>query len=299
MLGLLFVGLACMLWAIDSLFRYPLLGSGISATRIVFSEHLLLTCIFIPVLTKSFKKVWNGLVSNLFYFLIIGGLGSALATLCFTHAFKLINPSLVILLQKLQPLVAIILARIVIGEKIKKEFIGWALICFVGSFLIIYQDIFPGIASLNFSKEFFSSKHLTGYALTLIAVVGWGSSTVFGKKLSIAEFNEKEIMAGRYLIGLLTLTPLLFFQDVEFDLNVSIWSKILIMTVSTGLFSMYFYYQGLKRITARLCTLMEMSFPLFAVCINWIYLNKPLSMTQIIGGGILLLSSTVIQIKKY
>ncbi len=62
---------------------------------------------------------------------------------------------------------------------------------------------------------------------------------------------------------------------------------------------MYFYYKGLKLISARACALAEMFFPFSAVVINWIFLGAKLSMVQIVGAIILLISSLVIQLKKY
>jgi hypothetical protein len=46
---------------------------------------------------------------------VIGGVGSAIATVAFTESFQFLNPSLVILLQKMQPVVAITLAAIVLA----------------------------------------------------------------------------------------------------------------------------------------------------------------------------------------
>ncbi|MBL6989505.1 MAG: DMT family transporter [Bacteriovoracaceae bacterium] len=300
MKGILFILAACTIWAIDTLFRYPLLGQGVSPLRIVFSEHLLLTVIFIPVLIKHWDKVWQTKVSHLFYFLVIGGGGSAVATLAFTKAFSIINPSLVILLQKFQPLVAILLARIVIGEKIGRNFSIWAAVCVIGGFLVAYQDIFPGLASLDFSSKLLDQKNLYGYLLTLLAVLGWGGSTVFGKKLSLEGFSEIEIMAGRFVFGFVCLLPFVQYSELISGANVyQVSGTIALMVLFTGVGSMYLYYQGLKRISARLCTLVEMFFPFCAVIINWIFLGAQLDFTQIIGGIMLLVGATVIQLMRF
>ena len=77
------------------------------------------------------------------------------------------------------------------------------------------------------------------------------------------------------------------------------YSKIALMVLVSGLLAMYLYYQGLRRIPARFCTLAEMFFPLMAVIVNWIFLDKSLSMVQISGGLILIAGSLVIQVKQY
>ncbi|PIK15346.1 EamA family transporter [Halobacteriovorax sp. JY17] len=299
MQGIFYILIACTLWAIDTLIRYPLLGEGVSASRIVFTEHLILTLFFIPLFVKKIKVFWQARVAYVFYFLIIGGLGSAIGTLAFTRAFSLINPSLVILLQKFQPIIAITLASIVLKEKMRKDFILWAIVCLIGGGLISYNDIAWGLKEVNFDRSLLDQKFLIGYGLTFLAVFSWGCSTVFGKKLSSCGFKEQEIMAGRFFMGLICLIPILLTGEIHMDSNPLTWGKILAMVVISGLLGMYFYYKGLKLVSARVGALAEMFFPFCAVIVNWIFLNQALTFQQILGGVLLLIGSTVIQLRHY
>ncbi|MBH46623.1 MAG: EamA family transporter [Halobacteriovorax sp.] len=294
MKGFLFIVAACLLWAVDTLIRYPLLFSGPSAQRIVFTEHLLLTLFLVPIAWKSRAVFWRAQVSHIFWFFIIGAIGSAYATLAFTKAFSLINPSLVILLQKLQPVVAIGLAHVLLGERIRASFLFWALLALFGAFLISSPDILPGLQNVSL----ISDNALYGYGLTLFAVIAWGSSTVFGKKLSSSGYNETQIMFGRFFAGLVALVPLFYTVGIELDFNLTINSKILAMVVISGLAGMWLYYMGLKRVSARVSALAEMFFPLCAVAINWIFLGKALEPVQIMGAALLILASTMIQLLK-
>lgn len=294
MKGFLFIVAACLLWAVDTLIRYPLLFSGPSAQRIVFTEHLLLVLFLLPIAWKSRATFWRAQVSHLFWFFIIGAIGSAYATLAFTKAFSLINPSLVILLQKLQPLVAIGLAHVLLGERIRASFLFWALLALFGAFLISSPDILPGLQNVSL----ISDNALYGYGLTLFAVIAWGSSTVFGKKLSGVGYDETQIMFGRFFAGLLALIPLFSIIGIELDFDLTINSKILAMVVISGLAGMWLYYMGLKRVSARVSALAEMFFPLCAVAINWIFLGKALEPVQILGAALLILASTMIQLLK-
>ena len=300
MLGIIFVVLAGVLWAVDTLIRYPLLFSGVSAEKIVFVEQLLLSIIFLPLLLKDAKKIGNIKLSTISYFIVIGVFGQAIGTLTFTKAFMLINPSLVILLQKLQPIVAITLAYFFLGEKIKKEFLLWAAVALTGGLLISSTDVMPGLARMDFSVALLSKESIWGYSLTLIAVVSWGASTVFGKKLSAQGFDEIQIMGGRFIFGLVFMTFYLFYKfgGLNLDWNMAMYGKISLMVLLSGLAGMYFYYKGLKLISARTCALAEMFFPFSAVVINWVFLGKGLEPVQIVGAGLLVISSVMIQLKK-
>lgn len=301
MLGIVFVILAGILWAIDTLIRYPLLGTGISAEKIVFVEQLFLSIIFIPLLLKDTKKFGGIKLSTISYFIVIGVGGQAIGTLAFTKAFMLINPSLVILLQKLQPLVAISLARVLLGEKIKKEFLIWAGVALVGGFLISSVDILPGLANLDFTMGLLSKNAIWGYTLALIAVGCWGASTVFGKKLSTQGFDEIQIMGGRFVFGLVFMTFYLYYRfgGLSLEWSAGTYGKLLLMVLLSGLAGMYFYYKGLKLISARACAVAELFFPFSAIVINWVFLGAKLLPVQIFGAILLIISSTVIQLKKY
>ncbi len=300
MLGFFLVLGACALWAVDTLIRYPLLGEGIGAFEIVFYEHLILTAIFSIVFFKSLPKISSLRKTHLLYFVVIGAIGSALSTLAFTKAFTILNPSLVILLQKFQPVVAIGLAHIVLGEKVQKLFVLWATVCLVGAFLISYEDI----SRLDFQNKtiqeiFFQKGALQGYFLVLFSVVGWGASTVFGKKLIKIGYQDEQVMGGRFILGFLSLLPFLFTDHHVFQHSVEIYGKVSLMVLVSGLLAMYLYYHGLRKISARSCSLTEMFFPFMAVVVNWLFLDATLSIVQISGGILLLIGSLIIQLKQY
>lgn len=297
MKGLLFIVLAATLWAVDSLIRYPLLTSGVSALKIVFYEHLFLGLFVFFQVFKSFRKFWQGQVSHIFYFLLVGGAGSALATLCFTKAMGLINISLVILLQKLQAVVAIFLAHWFLQEPVKRPFIFWGLICLLGAMLVSFHDL----SQIDFSdwQGLLGQQAFVGYGLTLIAVIGWGASTVFGKKLALAGYAEKELMAGRFFFALLVLTPWFYMKVGDPVLTYPEFSKILIMALISGMAAMFLYYHGLKMVSARVAALAEMFFPVAALALNWMILDAKITEVQIVGGALLTLGAAVIQFKKY
>lgn len=298
MWGIFSILAASFLWAFDTLIRYPLLGSGVSAISIVFYEHLLLSIFFLILFNTQLKEFFKAKISHYLYFFIVGVCGSAIATLAFTQAFKFLNPSLVIILQKLQPVVAILMAKAFLKEKLSSDFLLWALLALIGGLAVSYKD-------LSYLSQFKSLSELSlkgsgvGYLLVFISILGWGASTVFGKKLSMIGYNEKQIMAGRFMFGLMGTIPFVLMKPTVFTHSVEVYSKISLMVLLSGLFAMSLYYRGLKSVSAKNATLAEMSFPFFAVIVNWIFLDASLGIVQIAGGILLLVASSIIQIKRY
>ena len=300
MTGTFLVILACLFWGMDTLIRYPLVERGINPVTIVFYEHIALTVIFSLGLIPAIKRIGELKLADIFSFIIIGGVGSAIATVAFTESFQYLNPSLVILLQKFQPVVAILLSALVLKEEIQKQFLVWASICLIGGLLISSPDIvrFYDLLRSDFSTVT-SDGATRGYGLVGVSILGWGATTVFGKRLSMVGFETKSIMAGRFLIGLFVLIPFVKWDRSMILPQGEDYLRILIMVMISGALAMWLYYQGLKRLSARTTAIAEMFFPFFAIMVNWFFLGKQLTDLQLLGGGILILGSFIIQIKKY
>lgn len=300
MVGIFLVVLASFLWALDTLIRYPLVEKGINPLNIVFFEHIILTLLFGLPIIANIKRIGEFRLGDLFYFLFVGAIGSAFATVCFTESFQYLNPSLVILLQKLQPIVAIILAAIFLKEQIQQAFLFWAGVCLLGGYLVSAPDIarFYDLVVQDFGKVS-SDSALRGYALVGISIVGWGATTVFGKKLTMQGYTSKSIMGGRFMIGMIAMIPFIEWNTGMLFSDPTDYLRLVVMVLISGALAMYLYYQGLNKISAKSCAIAEMFFPFFAVIANWVFLGKQLSEVQLVGGGLLILGSLVIQLKKY
>lgn len=300
MSGIFFICVACLAWAIDTLIRYPLLGRGHSAGQIILFEHIFLTVLFIPSVVRLLKKLFSCNKEIIFSFFMIGGIGSALSTLAFTKAFTVLNPSLVILLQKLQPVVAITLSGIFLKEKIDTKFIFWSAICILAGLGVSYQQVFGGLDIKSLNELFTGNTPYLGVILSLFAVFGWGSATVFGKYLQTHYFKTNEIMSGRFFFGLLTSALLLILNpSIVSTFDQFFFKDILLLVLLSGVIGMFFYYRGLKKLPAKVATLAELFFPICAVIVNWLYLNSTLDWIQIISAVVLIFGSTIIQMRRY
>lgn len=298
MAGTFFIMIACFTWALDTLIRYPLLGAGYSTLQIVLIEHLTLVLFVSPMLWR-YRHVYRHMsLSGFLSLFFIGGIGSAVGTLAFTEAFHYLNPTVVILLQKLQPIVAILLAYWLLKETVEGRFLQWAAVILLGSFVMMWPDLRTlSNAQWHYSSDTISL--LKGYGYTLIAVIAWGAATVCGKYLSYQNIPANAIMSGRFVAGLLVLLPMALVQSDGLSLMTPVdLSLVVVMALLSGFIGMWFYYQGLKTIPAQLATLAELSFPVFAAVINWVFLDMGLTGYQIIGGMMLILGNIGLRMKQ-
>ncbi len=279
------VALAAFLWAIDAPFRKYLI-SGLSSTTIVFLEHILISVVVLVCLWpyfKEFKKLgWRGWLAVIF----IGAGGSALATVLFTQSFHYVNPSVAILLQKIQPLVAILLAVLVLRERLNKRFWLWAVLALAGAYIVSFPEITPSGLSLGSGA--------VGVFLALGAAFLWGGSTVLGRYL-LKNISWQAMTAVRFLTALLFLFLIQLYYGRLGEIGAASstdWLYVFIIAVVAGFVSLFIYYRGLKFTSASVATLAELTFPMAAVVINWIFLDAALTWMQIFGSTILLFAIT-------
>lgn len=284
--GPLFVIIAALLWSVDGLFRISLFS--LPPAVIVFYEHLLgailllfLFPLWLPEVKKMTKNEWLAMG-------VVSLLSGALGTIFYTSALinvKFTQYSVVVLLQQqLQPIWAIATAAILLKENITKRFFFWAALALVGAYFTTFKS---GFVDLNTGPG-----TLIAAAFALLAGLGWGSSTAISRyALLRVSFLTATVL--RFLLApLFALFFILAFNQTGAMITLSLdqFKTLLFITFSTGMVALSIYYYGLKRTPARITTLCELVWPASAVFIDYVTYGKTLSITQVLGIGVLLFS---------
>ena len=141
--GSLAIIIAASLWAMDSALFRPKLFTA-NAAVIVFLEHacaFLLMATFLYLSRNELKKLDK---KDWLTFGWIAVFGGAIGTIAITKAFFTVfiegvsSVSVIVLLQKLQPLFAIVLAWIILKERPRPTFYLWAGLALIGSYLTAF-----------------------------------------------------------------------------------------------------------------------------------------------------------------
>jgi drug/metabolite transporter (DMT)-like permease len=284
--GPLFVILAALLWSFDGLLRVTLYS--LPPTVVVFYEHLLGALFLLVVaakwvgdLKKMTRKEWIAIA-------IVACFSGALGTIFYTAALKYINFSsfsvVVLLQQQLQPIWAIATAAILLKEKLTKNFIWWAVLALVAAYFITFKDLQVNLAT--------GSGTIMAAVLAIGAGFMWGSSTAISKYV----LNKVSFLTGvatRFFLAPVFALLFVFGSHQTaalFTLSPAQWGTLLLITVSTGLLALGFYYYGLKKTPARITTLCELVWPASAIFIDYFMFHKTLSPTQIFGVVLLLIA---------
>lgn len=276
--------IAAMLWATDAPFRVHL-TQELSSNFIVLAEHFIDILFVLPILIWSFKDLKQLSWKRWLAVFVIAIGGSALASIAFTQAFTYVNPSVAILLQKLQPLLAIGLAAGLLKESLGKYFWLWTVLALAGAYLISFPNFVPRL----FEGEQWSP-NVIGILLALAAAVLWGASTVMGKYV-LQKIDFKLMTALRFVIAFIFLLIINISSNSIPQLSTVTgkdWLFLAIIAVASGVVSLFIYYRGLAFTKASIATIAELGFPLAAVVVNFIFLDERLAPAQIIGMAVLL-----------
>lgn len=287
--------IAASLWAIDALIRTPLTKTMPSAS-IVLYEHVIGLVVLSPVLFRSFSVILTLSKKTWIQVLLLSLVSSVGGTVLFTQALAssfatgdFITP---LLLQKLQPIIVIVLAAIVLKEKLDKKFLLWAPLALLGSYLMSFGLTKPQLT--------FAGKELV-VILSLGAALCWGTGTILSKAL-LSHYTYKQMTFLRFLAAI----PLAFIVAVSLGqfmlpglLTFDHVVRLTIISLSTGAVALLIYYAGLAKTNAHIATIAELMFPMVSILIGVTWLNpygapQTLSLIQI--TGIVLLLGSVYQI---
>jgi len=281
-----FVILAASLWAVDGIVLRPSLYI-LPVALVVFIESAIVALLLTPFMYKYFDDVKKLMLNDWLAFLGVAILGGAIGTMAITKALfyvNYVNLSIVILIQKLQPVFAISLAAIFLKEKQPREFFIWAALAIVGAYFMTFGLHIPNI--------FAGDKTTMAALFALLAALSFSSSTVLSKRalknvsFELGTYLRFAITSVIMLIIVVASGTLISVSDVS---TKQIYIFILI-AFTTGGPAIFLYYYGLKRIPASVASICELAFPLTAVILEFVLRDNILSPIQWAGALILLFS---------
>ncbi|WP_342574946.1 DMT family transporter [Paenibacillus sp. FSL M8-0142] len=278
--GFWLVVLGAALWGVDPLFRVILL-KNLTSAQIVLLEHIIISLIAIPVLWRNRVELrgigWRHVGALLF----ISWGGSALATILFTMGLSNGNLNAVLLLQKLQPLFAIMLASLLLKEKLPRHFGILLIVALAGTYLLTFGMTLP----IGHWNDFVQ----IGSLLSLGAAALWGGSTVMGR-LMVGKLKYETVTSLRFVLALPLLAFMTWNEGAAWNMPAfgtgafaAVSLNLIGQALLPGLLSLLVYYKGLTTTKASVATLAELSFPMVGVLINWIVFQEVVTSAQLLG----------------
>jgi drug/metabolite transporter (DMT)-like permease len=290
----IFIIIGASLWGIDGILLRPSLY-GLPVVLVVFIESTIITIILTPFFINKLQKLKSLKLKDWIVFGGVAFLGGAIGTMAITKALfyvNFVNLSIVILIQKLQPVFAIILAALFLHEKPPRKFFLWAGLAIIGAYLMTFGINIPNLGT--------GDKTVVATLFALLASFSFGSSTVLSKRALKNVGFELGTYIRFTITAIIMFIIVLAFGELGSVKNISENQTMIFIVIAliTGGPAIFLYYYGLKHISASVSTICELAFPLTAVLLEYSIRGNILGSIQWIGVFILLFSIVRVSLLK-
>ena len=284
--GAIAISIAAILWGVDGIVLTPALYN-LDVAFVVFMLHAIPFLIMNTFMYRQYRYLREFPSADLFLFIAIALTGGAIGTIAVVKALFLVEfkkLTIVILLQKLQPVFAIALATIILKEKLKRYYLVWASIAIVASYFLTFGTRLPDLQS--------GEKTVYAALFSLLAAFAFGSSTVLSKKVL---GNYSFYTATFYRYGFTSLFMLIYVLAAGLinsfgEVTPRNWLYFLIIAFTTGSGAIFLYYYGLRKVRAIISTICELFFPVSAIILDYLINHQVLSAIQWISAAVLIFS---------
>ena len=281
------VAVAATMWASDTYFRAQLIGH-LKPAQIVVIEDALVSLFLLAFLLRGIPELRHLDRRGWVAIGLIAVGPQAVATILFTQSFSYGHYAETFVLQQTQPLIAILLAWVILGERRRPWFWPTAALAFVGVYMVVFAQ--------NLTAPFSDLQHgrLEAGLYALGAAALWASGTVLGRfVLGKLSFTTTTALRFTLALPVLILVVVLQFGVSGFTHYQS--SDVLPffgIALIPGFIALLLYYRALASTPATLATIAEMAFPVAATFIASAPppygFNQPLYLPQFVGTGLLI-----------
>ena len=292
--GAMAICVAAILWGLDGIVLTPRLYS-LDIGLVVFIFHALPFLLMNIFMYKEYKHLRHFTKGDVLMFFLLSLLGGAVGTLAIVKALFLVQfqaLTIIVLLQKLQPVFAITLAALLLGEKLKRNFLLWSALAVTAGYFLTFGFQLPQMAA--------GSQTTLAAGFSLLAAFAFGSSTVFSKKV-LRKYSF--FTATFYRYAFTSVIMFLFILSTGILKNIPHitgfqWTIFAIIGITTGSGAIFLYYFGLTRIRAMLATICELFFPVSAIFFDYMVNDKILTPLQWISAGVLVFAILKLSLEK-
>lgn len=282
--GALAICTAAALWGLDGVVLTPRLVP-LAVPFVVFLLHAVPFALMQPVLHRCWGRLRDFDSRTWLVLLLVSLTGGLVGTLAIVKALFLVGfkqLSVVVLLQKLQPVFAILLAAVLLKERVTTRFLTWAALAIAGAYFLTFGFTPPDLTG--------GGSNVAAAVLAVVAAASFGAATVFGKLL-LGAVDFTTATFARY--GLTTVLTAVFLMVSGIGLPFGAttphhWVIILVISLTTGSGAIFLYYWGLTRVNATVATICELCLPLSAVVLDYAVNGARLGPWQWLGGLVLL-----------
>ncbi len=223
-----------------------------------------------PLRKESLKFSWRG------------GLSLGADIMLFFSALRLTTVANATVIGSCQPLIMLLIAGRLFGEKPKRHHWGLALLAMCGVAIVMFGS--TGVQG-------WSPK---GDLLSVATVAAWTGYFVFSK-ISSRHIESSQYTGATALICALFATPFALASGQVFDMpSGNAWIWLVVLSIGPGFTSHMLMNWSLSRIPAWLGSTLTLAIPVTATVMAWVFLGEEVVALQFVGMAVVLVALGVI-----
>lgn len=282
--GLGFIVTAATCWGFSSVVLLPRLYN-LSTDFVVLMQNLVPLAIMSCFMFREYASVLKLPKKDFLLLSIISLFSGVIGILAIVKALFLVNfhqLSLVVLVQKIQPVLTIILASIFLKEKVSVRFGLWSTVVLLGIYLITFGFNLP-IADEG-------SVFLLACSLSILSAFSFSINTIASKHLT-ANIQFPTMIFGRFLMATIFSAIICIYSGTIWsfkDMTINNWIIFFVSFITLGPVSMYIYYYGLKKVKATVSAMGELALPFSVIILDYLINGTCFTFVQWIGSAMII-----------
>lgn len=258
---------------------------AISSTQIVLGRTVIATIVFLLVFLLTSKKLeYKNILKNLHY-LLLAGVSLAFSWIFLFESFNYSSVSVSVWITYLQPIIVILLAPILLKDKLNLLKIVCILLSIVGLYFV------SGIDINNFEVN-------KGVWLALLSATTYALIVILNKKMkNIDGLNTTFIQMS---FAALTMIVYVFFvkgEVISFPDTKSVILLVILGVVHTGL-ACFLMFSAIPKLPTNNVAFLSYLDPIFTIVFAYFILGEVLTTSQLIGTIFILGAAVVAQLRK-
>ncbi len=276
--GILFVALSALGFATLGVFGKVAFGMGWSSSDLL-SWRMLLAAVWVWG-WLLWRGGWRFQISEALVPFLLGAVGYATQTTLYFAALERLPVGVLVLLLYVYPVFVVLLAWLLERERPTQT----ALLA-MGLALV-------GIA---LTTDLSGQVGLLGVLLALASAAVYATYLLVSARVS--RVSDPVRISGYVFVGAALSFTALAWLDGRFQVPGSLpdWGLLLGISTVATVFPVVLIFVGLRRIRATQASIVSMLEPLFTIALGVLILGERLSLAQLLGGSLVLLSVVILQ----
>jgi len=272
---------ASILWGLEPVIVKLFLLENLTATTIVFYKFLFCCLALLPFNLPILSELKSLTRGQWLRILAMSLVGSLFGNYVYTAAFRYVNIGIVMLFEKMQPVMVIVLSMAFLKREFRFAEIVWVLVAVISSFFVVVDLRGTEIAG----------GQTQGIALLVGMATGYALVTLIGKQM-LSTLSPHMLNFLRHLFATLILAGYLTLGTQGQGFAVSAASLIWLALIGVFAYALGFtvYYIGLRAVSPVFATVVELLSPLFGMILGYFFLAESFSIFQLVNIAVLVLS---------